>query len=284
MHGLMGGGWKRSPHGPPRQFPTLLSQLLDRPADPPFRCRGAQPRIPCPTVRSSGLPAPRAGRPDTGASPRRRTWYLSETTSRSRSAPNLGVSAVSALRELQVSHNAQPSEATEHDGCYVNLAHPKCHRRLKPQARQAPLPHLQRHRPRLSSATPPSEFRISTPRAWNPPNEATPAELSHPTRHNQPGAAGEPRNHDQQAGHERSRLGTVVVAVVVAAPAGYVLSRGRSKAVATFSLVLFIAQALPVIVSVIPLFIVFARLSTSPTICWDWPSCTSVARCRLRSG
>src|SRR5436309_146963 len=28
MHGLTGGGWKRSPHGPPRQSPTLLKQFL----------------------------------------------------------------------------------------------------------------------------------------------------------------------------------------------------------------------------------------------------------------
>ena len=61
-------------------------------------------------------------------------------------------------------------------------------------------------------------------------------------------------------------LATVVVSVVVAAPAGYVLSRGRGKAVSTFSLVLFVAQALPVIVSVIPLFIVFARFKLSDNL------------------
>jgi multiple sugar transport system permease protein len=55
-------------------------------------------------------------------------------------------------------------------------------------------------------------------------------------------------------------LGTVLVSVVVAAPAGYVLSRGRSKAVSGYSLLLFVFQSLPVITSVIPLFILFANL------------------------
>lgn len=55
-------------------------------------------------------------------------------------------------------------------------------------------------------------------------------------------------------------LATVVVSIVVAAPAGYVLSRGRSKAVSGYSLLLFVVQSLPVITSVIPLFILFAKL------------------------
>ncbi|CAM5634228.1 Sugar ABC transporter permease OS=Streptomyces tendae OX=1932 GN=F3L20_24745 PE=3 SV=1 [Streptomyces tendae] len=53
---------------------------------------------------------------------------------------------------------------------------------------------------------------------------------------------------------------TVVVSVVVAAPAGYVLSRGRGKVVGGFSLLLFVLQSLPVITSVIPLFILFSRM------------------------
>ena len=53
-------------------------------------------------------------------------------------------------------------------------------------------------------------------------------------------------------------LSTVLVAVAVAAPAGYVLSRGRSRAVNGYSLMLFIIQSLPVITAVIPLFILFA--------------------------
>jgi len=54
-------------------------------------------------------------------------------------------------------------------------------------------------------------------------------------------------------------LATVLVSVAVAAPAGYVLSRGRSKLVSGFSLVLFVVQSLPVVTAVIPLFILFAQ-------------------------
>jgi multiple sugar transport system permease protein len=53
---------------------------------------------------------------------------------------------------------------------------------------------------------------------------------------------------------------TVVVAVIVAAPAGYVLSRGRSKLVSGYSLILFIVQSLPVVTAVIPLFFLFSLL------------------------
>lgn len=53
---------------------------------------------------------------------------------------------------------------------------------------------------------------------------------------------------------------TVVVAVVVAAPAGYVLSRGRNRLISGYSLVLFVIQSLPIVTSVIPLFILFATL------------------------
>jgi multiple sugar transport system permease protein len=55
-------------------------------------------------------------------------------------------------------------------------------------------------------------------------------------------------------------LSVVVVSVVVAAPAGYVLSRGRGRTVSGYSLLLFVVQSLPVITSVIPLFILFAKL------------------------
>jgi multiple sugar transport system permease protein len=55
-------------------------------------------------------------------------------------------------------------------------------------------------------------------------------------------------------------LVTVVVSVAVAAPAGYVLSRGRGRMVAGYSLLLFVVQSLPVIVSAIPLFVLFAGL------------------------
>jgi multiple sugar transport system permease protein len=56
-------------------------------------------------------------------------------------------------------------------------------------------------------------------------------------------------------------LATVLIAVVVAAPAGYVLSRVRNRLVSSYSLVLFIVQSLPVVTAVIPLFILFARLN-----------------------
>lgn len=54
-------------------------------------------------------------------------------------------------------------------------------------------------------------------------------------------------------------IATVIVSVAVAAPAGYVLSRGRSKLVSGYSLLLFVVQSLPIITSVIPLFILFAN-------------------------
>jgi len=59
---------------------------------------------------------------------------------------------------------------------------------------------------------------------------------------------------------------TVVVSVAVAAPAGYVLSRGRSRMVSGFSLVLFIVQSLPIITAVIPLFILFAQFGLVDTL------------------
>ena len=53
---------------------------------------------------------------------------------------------------------------------------------------------------------------------------------------------------------------TVLVSVAVAAPAGYVLSRGRNLLVSGYALTLFVVQALPVVTAVIPLFILFAKL------------------------
>jgi multiple sugar transport system permease protein len=55
-------------------------------------------------------------------------------------------------------------------------------------------------------------------------------------------------------------LVTVVVAVVVAAPAGYVLARGRGRLIRGYALLLFVVQSLPVITAVIPLFVVFVKL------------------------
>lgn len=54
---------------------------------------------------------------------------------------------------------------------------------------------------------------------------------------------------------------TVAVAVAVAAPAGYVLSRGRNRLVSGYSLMLFVIQSLPIVTAVIPLFILFAKLN-----------------------
>lgn len=61
-------------------------------------------------------------------------------------------------------------------------------------------------------------------------------------------------------------LVTVLVSVMVAAPAGYVLSRGRSKAVSGYSLLLFVMQSLPIITSVVPLFILFANFGLADSL------------------
>jgi multiple sugar transport system permease protein len=55
-------------------------------------------------------------------------------------------------------------------------------------------------------------------------------------------------------------LAATVLSVIVAAPAGYVLSRGRGRAVALYSLLIFVVQSFPVVVFVIPLFIMFANV------------------------
>lgn len=57
-----------------------------------------------------------------------------------------------------------------------------------------------------------------------------------------------------------STLAATLISVVVAAPAGYVISRGRSRAVSAFSLSIFVVQSLPVVIFVIPLFMVFSKL------------------------
>jgi multiple sugar transport system permease protein len=53
---------------------------------------------------------------------------------------------------------------------------------------------------------------------------------------------------------------TVLVSVAIGAPAGYVLSRARGRAVGVFALVVFTLQALPVILLVVPLYVVFVPL------------------------
>src|SRR6202161_615165 len=61
-------------------------------------------------------------------------------------------------------------------------------------------------------------------------------------------------------------VATVVVAVIVAAPAGYVLSRSRSRARSGHALLLFIAQSFPRIVSVVPLFVLFAHFNLNDNL------------------
>jgi multiple sugar transport system permease protein len=53
---------------------------------------------------------------------------------------------------------------------------------------------------------------------------------------------------------------TVIVTVLVSAPAGYVLSRGRGRGVAAFALVIFGLQSLPIILFLVPLFVLFALI------------------------
>jgi multiple sugar transport system permease protein len=55
-------------------------------------------------------------------------------------------------------------------------------------------------------------------------------------------------------------LATVAVSVLVGAPAGYVLSRGRARLVSGYALVVFVMQAFPLILTVVPLFVLFARI------------------------
>ena len=61
-------------------------------------------------------------------------------------------------------------------------------------------------------------------------------------------------------------LVTVLVAVVVAAPAGYVLSRLRNRLVSGYSLVLFVVQSLPVVTAAIPLFLTFTVFGLVDTL------------------
>jgi multiple sugar transport system permease protein len=61
-------------------------------------------------------------------------------------------------------------------------------------------------------------------------------------------------------------VATVLVSVAVAAPAGYVLSRGRGRGVHVFALVIFTLQALPILLFIIPLFVLFAGLGLQDTL------------------
>jgi multiple sugar transport system permease protein len=59
---------------------------------------------------------------------------------------------------------------------------------------------------------------------------------------------------------------TVTASVAVAAPAGYVLSRGRGRGVHAFALVIFTLQAVPFLLFLIPLFVLFAGLGLADTL------------------
>ena len=55
-------------------------------------------------------------------------------------------------------------------------------------------------------------------------------------------------------------LATVLVTLAVAAPAGYVLSRAKGRLVHGYALVIFALQAVPIVLFLIPLFVLFAGL------------------------
>ncbi|MGV8897117.1 MAG: carbohydrate ABC transporter permease [Rhodoglobus sp.] len=61
-------------------------------------------------------------------------------------------------------------------------------------------------------------------------------------------------------------LFTTVFSVIIGAMAGYPLSRWRNRFVRGYSLTLFVVQGLPVIVVVIPLFVVFASLGLADNL------------------
>lgn len=54
--------------------------------------------------------------------------------------------------------------------------------------------------------------------------------------------------------------GTVVVTTLIAAPAGYVLSRGRGRGVDAFAIAVFGLQSLPIVLLLVPLFVLFVPL------------------------
>ena len=59
---------------------------------------------------------------------------------------------------------------------------------------------------------------------------------------------------------------TVVVSLAVAAPAGYVVSRGRGRGVHGFALLIFTVQAVPILLFLIPLFVLFVGLGLNDTL------------------
>ncbi|TXH99725.1 MAG: carbohydrate ABC transporter permease [Rhizobium sp.] len=56
------------------------------------------------------------------------------------------------------------------------------------------------------------------------------------------------------------------LALFVAAPAGYVLSRARGGAVSLYSMLIFVIQSFPIVVFIIPLFIMLSRIGLVDTL------------------
>lgn len=59
---------------------------------------------------------------------------------------------------------------------------------------------------------------------------------------------------------------TIVVCVLVGAPAAYALSRGRSRFLSGFAVGIFAVQSFPIVLTVIPLFLLFARIGLVDTL------------------
>jgi len=59
---------------------------------------------------------------------------------------------------------------------------------------------------------------------------------------------------------------TVVVSIALAAPAGYVVSRGRGRAVRGFALLIFALQAAPILLCMVSLFVMFSALGLGDTL------------------
>ncbi|AYG03802.1 carbohydrate ABC transporter permease [Gryllotalpicola protaetiae] len=53
---------------------------------------------------------------------------------------------------------------------------------------------------------------------------------------------------------------TAIVCIVVGAPAGYVLARGRDRAVSTLAMVIFLLQSFPSVLLLVPLFLLLAKV------------------------
>ncbi|NLS00736.1 carbohydrate ABC transporter permease [Rhizobium sp. P38BS-XIX] len=77
------------------------------------------------------------------------------------------------------------------------------------------------------------------------------------------------RNTDILVWLKNSLLVSVIascLALLVAAPAGYVLSRARGPAVSAYSMLIFVIQSFPIVVFVIPLFIMLSRIGLVDTL------------------